>query len=189
MLDPTTSPASEPHRVSWNEIKRVFHMPRSSISSTTSSSRDVSPKKGSSPMRNASRSLRSRTSRANVLQSEGQSARKSSFASLRLFTAFQERRAESGDESGNAKGGGFGGEEGLNEEEGGEVGIPTVEKVENLLPMAPPTKIPDFRPQGLNCQKCYYFTREDCKGYIIGGQPGDVCEPCLDAGRFGDGFD
>ncbi|KAF7185974.1 hypothetical protein HII31_12847 [Pseudocercospora fuligena] len=37
----------------------------------------------------------------------------------------------------------------------------------------------------LSCQRCYYFAARNCNGYLLGGEAGDACEMCLQAGFFG----
>ncbi|KAF2159360.1 hypothetical protein M409DRAFT_60940 [Zasmidium cellare ATCC 36951] len=37
----------------------------------------------------------------------------------------------------------------------------------------------------LNCQRCYYYAARNCNGWVMGGEPGDPCEMCLQSGYFG----
>lgn len=42
----------------------------------------------------------------------------------------------------------------------------------------PPTPVSPTNQPELSCQRCYYFALRNCKGWVIGGNPGDACESC-----------
>ncbi|KAF2774581.1 hypothetical protein EJ03DRAFT_347173 [Teratosphaeria nubilosa] len=39
--------------------------------------------------------------------------------------------------------------------------------------------------QEIKCHRCYYFAARHCNGWVMGGNHGDACEQCLQAGFFG----
>nr|POE54528.1 hypothetical protein CFP56_41466 [Quercus suber] len=52
-------------------------------------------------------------------------------------------------------------------------------------PGKPLPQEPTLPAQELSCHRCYYFAARNCNGWVMGGDHGDSCETCLNAGFFG----